>query len=182
MPAVRVLTAEEAPAALLTDIRRLLDAAFADDPDGAFEDDDWDHTIGGRHVAVCDDDDALVAHAAVVTRVLQVDRHPFATGYVEGVATAPGRHGEGLGSLAMVRVGELIRDGFELGALGTGRHRFYERLGWERWQGPTHARHGDRWVRTAEDDGAVMVLRFGPSAGIDLRAPISCEARPGDDW
>jgi hypothetical protein len=32
-----------------------------------------------------------------------------------------------------------------------------------------------------EDDG-VMVLRFGPSAAIDLHASMSCDERPGDDW
>lgn len=52
---------------------------------------------------------------------------------------------------------------------------------WERWQGPTFARDGAELIRTEEDEG-VMVLRFGPSESIDLRAPISCEARAGDDW
>ena len=53
---------------------------------------------------------------------------------------------------------------FELGALATGRWSFYERLGWERWRGPTFARDGDEVIRTEDDDDAVMVLRFGPSA------------------
>ena len=28
----------------------------------------------------------------------------------------------------------------------------------------------------------VMVLRFGPSAGVELTAGLACEARAGDDW
>jgi hypothetical protein len=43
-------------------------------------------------------------------------------------------------------------------------------------------RCGDDLVRTPDEDAGIMVLRFGPSAGVDLAAPISCEARTGDDW
>jgi hypothetical protein len=35
---------------------------------------------------------------------------------------------------------------------------------------------------TPEEDGYLMVLRFGPSEHVDLAESISCEARPGDDW
>ena len=160
----------------LSVIRRLMDDAFHD-----FDDDDWQHTIGGWHVLVHDGVE-LVAHAAVVERVLEIDDQPFRTGYVEGVATAPGRQGEGFGSAAMAEATELIRRTYELGALGTGAFHFYERLGWERWQGRTFVRDGDRRTHSVDDDGAVMVLRFGPSAEVDLAASISCDGRPGDDW
>ena len=175
MSEVRVTTAPSA--VLLQEIRRLLDAAFGDD----FSDDDWDHTRGGWHAVVVDDD-VVVAHAAVVPRILEVADRPLRAGYVEGVATAPAREGEGLGSLAMAAISEVVRGEFEMGALSTGRHRFYERLGWERWRGPTFVRDGAETVRTEEEDGGVMVLRFGPGDWVDLTAPISCERRPGDDW
>ena len=83
-----------------------------------------------------------MAHAAVVERVLEVGGRAVRAGYVEGVATTPTRQGEGLGSLVMQRVGQLLEAEFEVGALSTGRHAFYERLGWERWRGPTFVRHG----------------------------------------
>ena len=172
----QLATAELAPE-LLGAIRRLLDEAF----EGDFSDEDWEHTLGGRHVLV-GDGGAVLAHAAVVPRVLHVAGRPLRTGYVEGVATARARQGEGLGSLALDGATTVVRGGFELGALSTGRHAFYARHGWERWQGPTFARHGARTVRTEEDDDGVMVLRFGPSAAIDLAAPIACEGRSGDDW
>jgi aminoglycoside 2'-N-acetyltransferase I len=159
------------------EIRALLDCAFA----GEFADTDWQNALGGRHVTLVDPT-GVVAHAAVVPRVLEVAGRPFRTGYVEAVATAPERRDAGLGSLVMVQIDEIIRREFELGALSTGRHRFYERLGWERWQGPTFVRDGARLVRTEEEDDGVMVLRFGPSAAIDLAAPITCTPRPGDDW
>jgi aminoglycoside 2'-N-acetyltransferase I len=55
-------------------------------------------------------------------------------------------------------------------------------VGWERWRGPTLVRRGAGTVRTALEDGAIMVLRFGASADADLDAPLSCEPRPGADW
>lgn len=155
----------------------MLDEAF----EGEFSDEDWGHTVGGWHV-VAAEGTTVVSHAAVVPRVLQVAGHPLRTGYVEGVATLPGRQREGLGSLVLEEGTRLVRRRFELGALSTGRHDFYGRLGWERWQGPTFVRHGDALERTEEEDDGVMVLRFGPSEVIDLTAPISCESRPGDDW
>jgi aminoglycoside 2'-N-acetyltransferase I len=154
-----------------------MDEAFG----GGFDDTDWDHALGGWHVLVTDGG-ALVAHAAVVPRDLRVDGRPVDAGYVEAVATAPARQGEGLGTLAMREVDRLLREHHHLGVLSTGAHAFYGRLGWERWWGPTFVRHGDELVRTPEEDDGIMVLRFGPSRTMDLAAPISCEARSGDDW
>jgi aminoglycoside 2'-N-acetyltransferase I len=118
----------------------------------------------------------------VVARSLELDGRPFRTGYVEGVAVRPDRQRAGLGSLVMAEVEAIVRAGFELGALGATFPEFYETLGWERWQGPTYARDGIALDRTEEDDGWVMVLRFGPTATADLATAISCETRPGDDW
>ena len=177
MTALRHFATADASPACLSEIRRLVDAAFGD----RFTDDDWDHALGGRHVVALDGG-RVVAHAAVVPRVIEVSGRPFRTGFVEAVATDAARQGEGIGSTVMDEINAIVRSRFELGALSTGRVSFYERLGWERWQGPTYARYGTDIVRTYDEDGYVFVLRFGPSAGIDLAAPISCESRPGDDW
>jgi aminoglycoside 2'-N-acetyltransferase I len=128
------------------------------------------------------DGGAVVSHAAVVPRELHVDGRPVAAGYVEAVATAPARQGQGLGTRAMVEVDRLLRRHHELGALSTGAHAFYERLGWERWRGPTFVRAVDDLVRTPDEDDGIMVLRFGRSTTLDLGAALSCEARIGDDW
>ena len=167
----------ELPAAVAASARRLMDVAF----EGDYDDEDWDHGLGGLHFTVEDGDDVL-AHASVVEREIHVDGRPFRAGYVESVATAPARQGEGLGTAVMRAAGEHIRQAYELGVLGTGEHHFYERVGWERWQGPTFVRHPDGPVRSEEDDDGVMVLRTGPSESIDLTSPISCETRSGDDW
>lgn len=161
----------------LDQMRDLFFTAF----DERFTEQDWNHTLGGWHFVI-NEDGFVVAHAAVVRRLIEVAGRSFDAGYVEGVATHPSRQREGLGSLVMGEVARLIRSDFEMGALSTGVRGFYEDLGWERWQGPTYARHGSDLVRTEGEDGGVMVLPCGASQDIDLTAPISCESRPGDDW
>jgi aminoglycoside 2'-N-acetyltransferase I len=182
-PSIRVrrLASPELSAAEIAEIRRLLGEAFGDDPEERFEDADWEHALGGTHVVV-DDHGQIVAHAAVVERELHVAGRPIRTGYVEAVATVPRRQGEGLGTRAMAAVGEIIEADYELGALGTGSHHFYERLGWETWRGPAFVRtpEGDR--RTADDEGFILVLRTVRTPTLDLSAAISCEWRPGDVW
>lgn len=160
----------------LSQLRRLLDDAF----EGSFSDDDWSHILGGRHVVARGD--AILGHAAVIERTLQVGQQTYRAGYVEGVVTTPSRQGEGIGTIAMRRVDQVLRDEFELGALSTGRHGFYERLGWRRWQGPTFARDGERLIRTTHEDSNIMVLPLGPSVEVMLTELIICESRPGDDW
>nr|MBA2254746.1 hypothetical protein [Chloroflexota bacterium] len=75
-----------------------------------------------------------------------------------------------------------IPEGFELGALGTGSHGFYERLGWLTWQGPSNVRTATGTLPTPDDDGYIMVLSTPTSPALDLTTPISCEWRPGDVW
>ncbi|MDP8991673.1 MAG: GNAT family N-acetyltransferase [Actinomycetota bacterium] len=158
-------------------IRQLVEEAF----DGTLSSDDWEHMLGGWHVVILERK-ALPSHTRPSSPALEAAGRLFRTGYGEGVATAPGRRCEGLGSSVVSQVASLLRSKFELGALSTGRHAFYERLGWQRWRGPTFVRHADDLVRTEEDDDSVTVLRFGPSLALDLARPISCEARTGDHW
>jgi aminoglycoside 2'-N-acetyltransferase I len=178
MTEVRLLADDDVPPDLLEAVRSLTFAAFG----GRFDVHDWEHTYGGRRVVLLDRD-VPVAAAAVVPRLLVVGDHAYAAGYVEGVATAPGHHGLGSGSAVMASAGDLVRGGYELGALSTSRHAFYERLGWERWRGPTYVRHVDgRLERTPDEDDGVLVLRCAATEGLDPTASITCEARAGDDW
>jgi aminoglycoside 2'-N-acetyltransferase I len=180
---VRRLATDELDSADFDAIRAILDAAFdPDDPDERFTEDDWDHALGGTHVVV-DVDGRIVSHAAVVPRDLRVAGRPLRTGYVEAVATAPDVQRQGFGTRAMVVAGEIIRATYELGALGTGEHGFYQRLGWRTWLGPTSVRTPEGERRTADDDGYILVLET-PSTppDLDLGAPLSCEWRPGDVW
>jgi aminoglycoside 2'-N-acetyltransferase I len=157
-------------------LRRLMDLAFA----GNFDDTDWDHALGGVH-AIGRVDGVIVAHAALVERTLYVDEVPMASGYVEAVATHPEHQGRGYGTAVMrALLPDIERIGF--GALATGEHAFYERLGWQRWQGPTYVRGRRGFHRSADEDDAIMVLTVPGGAAPSLGAALACENRPGDAW
>jgi aminoglycoside 2'-N-acetyltransferase I len=172
---IAVVRTVDAPADLLAACHRLLLEAFND----GFGADDWEHALGGHHV-IATEDGTVVGHAAVVPRTVDVGGRELSAGYVESVATARARRGDGVGSAVMERAAELIREGFDIGALSTGVHDFYERLGWVRWRGPTFVRCGDGLERTPDEDDGLMVLVTG--VAVDLTAPIACEERSGDDW
>ena len=174
---LRVFTDAEIASDVLAEIRRCVFDAYA----GDFSDEDWEHTFGGWRV-VAFDADVPIAHAAVVPRLLQVAQRTFRTGYVEAVATSLARRRAGLGGLVMHQTTELVRKHFELGALSTASHGFYTRMDWQRWRGPSFVQDGAQLVRTPDEDDGLMVLRFGPSAAIDLTARIVCQRRSGDDW
>ena len=180
-PRLRRLATDDLTPDEVTAIRSLMDVAFGSDEDERFTNDDWEHAIGGSHF-VLEVDGQIVTHASVVERDIHVGGRSLRTGYVEAVATAPDRQGTGLGSLVMADVNAYIREGFELGALGTGRHEFYGRQGWSRWTGPSSVRTHAGPRPTPDDDGYIMVLPTPASPGLDLGAPISCEWRPGDVW
>ena len=178
---LRRLVTTELTAAEVAAIRALMDAAFGSDDDERFTDDDWAHAVGGVHF-VLDDGGIVVTHASVVERELHIDGGPLRTGYVEAVATAPDRENQGHGSTVMEAVGSHILETFELGALGTGRHRFYERLGWETWVGEAFVRSAEGLQRTPDEEGYILVLRTPASPPFKLDATLSCEWRPGDVW
>jgi aminoglycoside 2'-N-acetyltransferase I len=180
LPPVRRLTTEALTGHDVQAIRALAWAAFPPG-DEAFSEADWDHALGGLHL-VLEHHGRVAAHASVVERELIVDDKPLRTGYVEAVATQPSLQGRGLGSQVMREASSYIRDRFELGALGTGRHRFYERLGWETWQGPTMVRTPDGPRRTPDEDGYVLILRTPRTPPLDLAATLTCDWREGDVW
>ncbi|MEO7664145.1 MAG: GNAT family N-acetyltransferase [Candidatus Limnocylindrales bacterium] len=182
-PVVRLRTL---PTAALTagerdEIRSIMDAAFAGDEHGGFSDDDWEHALGGIHV-ILDLDGTVVTHAAVVEREIHIGARACRAGYVEAVATLPARDGQGYGSRVMGAVNDHIAAGYELGVLGTGRHRFYERLGWQVWAGPAFVRRPAGLVRTPDEEGFLLVLPTSASPPFDGTEAISCEWRPGDVW
>ena len=147
-----------------------------------FSDDDADHTGGGVRLLIYDEG-LLVGHAAVVPRRIEIGERVLRAGYVEGVAVLPEHQGRGLGTRLMRAVDAVVeRDGYEVGVLSTGRHSFYERVGWQRWQGPSFVRNADGLRRTPDEDDGLMVLVVGATPDLDPTAPITCEARPGDDW
>jgi aminoglycoside 2'-N-acetyltransferase I len=183
MPAsttVRSLSTAELTAEDIVRLRSLLWAAFPPGDEG-FSEDDWQHGLGGRHFLI-ERDGRIVSHAAVVERELHVGGTPLRTGYVEAVATHPDQQRQGLGTAVMREASDHMRATFELGALGTGEHAFYERLGWATWQGRAYLRTPDGPERTPDEEGFIMVLRTPSTPALDLEASISCDWRPGDAW
>jgi aminoglycoside 2'-N-acetyltransferase I len=180
MNRVRLLPTDALQPAELESIRELLWAAFVEDDEG-FSEDDWEHGLGGVHV-VLDVEGLILAHASVVERMLEIDGQPFRTGYLEAVAARPGHEGLGYGSAVVGPASDVIRERYDLGALGTSRFGFYERLGWERWRGPSSVRTPAGLIATPDDDGWIMVLRTPASADIDPDGTISCDPRAGDVW
>jgi aminoglycoside 2'-N-acetyltransferase I len=160
-------------------LRRLVFDAF----EGQLTEDDWDHTVGGCHILALEGDE-VVAHAAVVARTLVAGSRSLDTGYVESVAVRRDRRRRGHAGHVMREANRIITGRYQLGALsdGSGIPGFYERLGWERWQGPTFVASPLGPIRTAEDDGGVLVLRTPATGGLDLTAPLMCNWRSGDAW
>ena len=173
MFALHTATTAEMPESLLADLQELCELAF----DGSFAASDWEHALGGLHVWVTENGRA-VSHGALVERRLVCSGQAWRTGYVEAVATAAEFRGRGYGTLVMQRISEAILTAWPLGALSTGEHAFYERLGWERWCGPTFA----ETERTPDDDDSVMVLRTPRSLSLNLEGDIRCDWRSGDVW
>jgi aminoglycoside 2'-N-acetyltransferase I len=176
----RLPTSDVARADLLA-VRNLLVSAFGPGLEERFTRTDWDHSLGGTHF-LGDLDGEIVAHASVIERVIEAGGRPLRTGYVEAVAVAPDRQGRGLGTLLMREVTSWIEPRHELGVLGTGRHAFYERLGWVTWRGQAFVRTPDGPRRTPDEEGFILVLRTPSTPLLDLEGSISCDWRPGDVW
>jgi aminoglycoside 2'-N-acetyltransferase I len=163
----------------LAALRRLVFGAFG----GRFDEHDWEHMLGGVHVLAVENGE-VVAHGAVVPRTLVTGARELRTGYVEGVATREDRRGRGLAVRVMREVARVVEEGYELGALadGTGIPGFYQRLGWETWQGPTWVAGPAGPERTADDDGGVLVLRTPATGPLDPTGSLTCDWRAGDAW
>ncbi len=176
MGEVRIVPTDRLDQIELDDIRALMDDAFQ----GRFDDNDFEHGLGGYHVMSYVDAQVIV-HAAVVARTLHIGSRQVKAGYVENVMVQPQFQGRGLGHAAMVLIGDLIAKHYELGALSAGERaqRVYRKLGWRVWLGPTFVDAPGGRERTADEDGGVMVL--GPP-DLDLTEPITCDWRSGDVW
>jgi aminoglycoside 2'-N-acetyltransferase I len=177
MTEVRTAHTADLDAGTLRAARELLDAVF----EGALDDDDWEHALGGMH-ALAWDGDRLVAHASVVQRRLLHGKRALRAGYVEGVGVSAERRGRGHGAAVMAAVERVIRGAYDLGALGATDQAvtFYTRRGWRQWKGELFALTPEGVVRTEDEDGAVYVLQAG--VPLDLLGTLTCDWRDGDVW
>ena len=177
MPTITVAHTGQLDRATLASARALLDQAF----DGAFDDADWEHALGGMH-ALTFDGDRLVAHGSVVQRRMVHRGRALRTGYVEAVAVAGAHRRRGLATAVMDELERIVRGGYDVGALSASDAgaALYLSRGWQRWEGKTAALTPGGMVRTPEEDGSVFVLPV--TAPLDLSGEIVCDWRDGDVW
>jgi aminoglycoside 2'-N-acetyltransferase I len=83
--AIDVRPASAASDALLEQLRDLLEEAFH----GRFDAHDWKHVLGGWH-AIAFTDGVPVAHAALVSRALEIGGRGYRCGYVITLTSPPG--------------------------------------------------------------------------------------------
>jgi len=169
-------TAELDPPTLRA-VRGLLDEAF----EGAFGDEDWEHSLGGLH-ALAVDGERLVGHGAVVQRRMLHRGRALRVGYVEAVAVVGDRRRTGVASGIMSALEDVIRRAYDAGALSATDDgaRLYLARGWQRWRGPTAALTPRGKVPTPEEDGSVFVLPG--QVALEPDDEIACDWRDGDLW
>lgn len=179
MAVLRVVPSAELTPSEWSALTNLCVAAF-DEPWDTY----WEDIGPGVHVLAEDAERGILGHAAIVDRLLYPGEATLRSGYVEAVAVWPDLHGGGVGTELMMAINRMIDERYEIGALGTGRHSFYARLGWVVWQGPTWIRNRDGALeRSAAEDGDIMV-RVTPRTprGLDSTLPIAVDWRPGEVW
>jgi aminoglycoside 2'-N-acetyltransferase I len=164
--------------------RMVVDAFNADgggDPDGAFDDSDWEHALGGMH-ALIGHRGAIIAHGAVVQRRLLYRGAALRCGYIEAVAVREDWRGQGLATAVMDALEQVLRGAYQLGALGSSEAglALYLPRGWQQWTGPTSVLAPTGVTRTPEDDGGVYVLPV--NVDLDTSADLACDWRDGDVW
>jgi len=171
--------------ALLRAAGAMVRAAFAQSRaggvTGSFDDEDWDHALGGVHALVHDGGE-LVAHGSVVQRRFLHAGRSWRVGYVEAVAVAAAARRRGHGATVMAALEEVVRRAYDVGGLSATDDGapLYRSRGWQLWRGPTAVLAPGGKVPTPEEDGSVYVL---PGAvPFDLDGELVCDWRDGDLW
>ncbi|MEE6135721.1 GNAT family N-acetyltransferase [Mycobacterium sp. 050128] len=164
-----------------SDTRQRVHHMVADAFAGDFNDDDWEHTLGGMHALIWQHG-AIIAHAAVIQRRLIYRGDALRCGYIEGVAVREDHRGQGLVHALLDGVEQVLRGAYQLGALSSSvRARgLYAARGWVPWTGPTSVLAPCGPTRTPDDDGTVFV--FPVTVTLDTSAELMCDWRGGDVW
>jgi aminoglycoside 2'-N-acetyltransferase I len=177
MADVRIAHTAHLGAADLAAARALLDDVFAGEMTAA----DWEHALGGMH-ALAWEDGVLVGHASVIQRRLWLGGRALRTGYVEGVGVRADRRRRGIGAALMAPLEHVIRNAYDLGALGSTdlARSFYESRGWQLWRGRSSALTPRGIEPTPGDDGGIYVLAV--TVELDLTGEITADWRDADVW
>jgi aminoglycoside 2'-N-acetyltransferase I len=175
---LEVLPTDALSAATRAEIIAVCNRAFAIQPGHDFST-LFDFVRDSMHV-LARDQRRLVAHACWAVRSLQPQGlRPLRTAYVDAVATEPAFQRRGIGSAVMQRL-DLESAGCELQALSTDDAAgFYERLGWELWQGPKAGRTAHGLQPTTD---IVMIRRTATTPALDVTSLLVADDRGGTPW
>ncbi|MET8245922.1 GNAT family N-acetyltransferase [Streptomyces sp. NPDC005202] len=157
-------------------VRTLLDDAF----DGDFDDEDWEHGLGGMH-ALVHDDVGLAAHGSVVMRRLRHRGRWLRVGYVEAVGVRPDVRRTGLGSRVMGALERIVDGAYDLGALCASDDgaRLYTARGWQLWTGRICALGPDGIVHLPDEEDSTYV-RPALARPLDAAHELLFDWRDGD--
>jgi aminoglycoside 2'-N-acetyltransferase I len=172
---IKVLHSKLIPETIRKDIVSLCNRAYEKDMRLILE-----TFVGATHVLGYSND-LLVCHALWVTRYLQAGTNPLMrTAYVEAVATEAKYRRRGFASAVMKHLTGEVQD-YDLAALSPFSVEYYQRLGWELWQGPLFIRTKDNLVPCLDDE-EVMIFRLPKTPLLDLTTSLSAEWRKGELW
>jgi aminoglycoside 2'-N-acetyltransferase I len=176
MTEVRTAHTAELDVSTLTAARALLYDVFDD-----MTEDDWEHSLGGMHALVWDEEE-LIGHASLIQRRLLHGGRALRAGYVEGVGVRADRRRRGHGAAMMDALEQVLSRAYDLGALGATDEAaaFYAARGWQRWLGPSSALTPAGIRQTKEADGCIYV--FPLAVPLDLPGELTCDWRDGDVW
>ncbi len=179
---VRTVHSRDADSDELRAAEQLVKQSFGSE----FRENDWRHGLGGTHVFVSRDTTTLLAHAAIVPRVILHVTNALQVGYVEAVAVRSDVQGRGLGRLLMDQVESIVRTNHQLGALNAVRDavEFYLHRGWTLWTGATAAVNSTGGIVTTDSaEDRIMLLDSGlNSMDVDQSSVLTCDWRQGDLW
>ena len=117
----------------------------------------------------------------MIARTITIAGTPYRVGYVEGVAVAPARQGQGIGAQIMHQITDMAQRDFVVAMLSTGEHDFYAKFGWQRFVSESFVdNHGTISRTAAEDEGLMLITPLG-----HLNQPgvaWVCDWRTGDVW
>lgn len=128
----------------------------------------------------------VVTHALWTNRFFQFGTFPLLkTAYVEYVATLREFQGQGLASdLLKYLLYYLSFSDYKLAALNPENISFYERLGWQLWQGHLAIRKTAQWLPTPDDE--IMLHYFNDLESelclMEDQTLLSADWREGELW
>lgn len=176
LPVTFEICEESLSSTIASSIRELLSRAF----EGDFSEEDWQNSFGGLRL-IGSINEEIVAHGAVVPRLIRIDDFEISVGYVEAIAVDPEYWRQGIGTTLMKEITSLCLKSYKISMLSTGEKEFYRRLGWIDFVGESYIDLGNEVIRSEEEDEGLMYLPSGEYL-VSVPKRVICRARVGDAW